>query len=325
MAGTEILVFSEQPSLLDQLLGEARRKADPLGWRVGILAWGQTADAGDMGAAGAHVVYQGQELENIQRSELVVGCLAEAIRQLQPRLILIGGTKLGMESAARLAERLGLAYAPWAVDFKVSAQPAEIAARCVLYIGAGLISYSFRSGPLILTAAANVFKPQSYSGQKAAVEKLKLPALPDGSSAIERKPKLAEGTGVEGARVIVDVGQGVRQKEDLGMVAELAQLLDGRMACSRPVASDRDWFPEWLGLSGRKAAPELCLTVGLSGAIQHIIGIRDSQVIAAVNSDEGAPIFNQADYGMVIDLYEFVPALIERIKARGIKPAHPSK
>jgi len=97
-------------------------------------------------------------------------------------------------------------------------------------------------------------------------------------------------------------------------------MLDGQLACSRPIASDRDWFPEWLGLSGAKIKPELCLTVGVSGAIQHIVGIRDSHLIAAVNTDEGAAIFSQADYGVVADLYEFIPALMERIKARSIHP-----
>jgi electron transfer flavoprotein alpha subunit len=105
------------------------------------------------------------------------------------------------------------------------------------------------------------------------------------------------------------------------MVQALADLLDGHMACSRPIASDRDWFPEWLGLSGAKIKPELCLTVGVSGAIQHIVGIRDSRLIAAVNTDEGAAIFSQADYGVVADLYEFLPALIERIKSRRVRPA----
>ena len=90
---------------------------------------------------------------------------------------------------------------------------------------------------------------------------------------------------------------------------------------SRPVSSDRDWLPEWLGLSGAKIKPELCLTLGISGAIQHIVGIRDSRVIAAVNNDEDAAIFTQADIGIVADLYEFLPALMERFKARGIRPA----
>jgi electron transfer flavoprotein alpha subunit len=77
---------------------------------------------------------------------------------------------------------------------------------------------------------------------------------------------------------------------------------------------------EWLGLSGAKIKPELCLTVGISGAIQHVIGIRDSRVVAAVNNDEDAAIFTQADIGVVADLYEFLPVLIERLRARGARP-----
>ncbi len=125
---------------------------------------------------------------------------------------------------------------------------------------------------------------------------------------------------LEEAKLVIDVGQGVKQRDDLQMIQSLADLLDGQLGCSRPIASDRDWFPEWLGLSGAKIKPELCLTVGISGAIQHIVGIRDSHLIAAVNMDENAPIFAQADYGVVADLYEFLPALIDRIKARGVRP-----
>jgi electron transfer flavoprotein alpha subunit len=126
---------------------------------------------------------------------------------------------------------------------------------------------------------------------------------------------------LEEAKTVVDVGQGVKAKEDLALIETMAALLDGQLACSRPVASDRDWFPEWLGLSGKKVAPELCLTVGVSGAIQHIVGIRDAHRIVAVNNDEGAGIFSQADYGIVADLYEFLPALQARLKARGARPA----
>ena len=87
------------------------------------------------------------------------------------------------------------------------------------------------------------------------------------------------------------------------------------------MSSDRDWFPEWLGLSGAKVKPELCLTIGVSGAVQHVVGIRDSRVIAAVNNDENAAIFAQADIGVVADLNEFLPVLMERLKSKGARPA----
>jgi electron transfer flavoprotein alpha subunit len=138
---------------------------------------------------------------------------------------------------------------------------------------------------------------------------------------IEDKEKMAAGRRLEDAPVIVDAGMGVKEREDLGMIEELAGLLGGQVACTRPVSSDRDWFPEWLGLSGAQLSPELCITVGVSGAIQHVIGIRDSKLIVAVDNDENSAMLMQADYGVNADLYEFLPALIEAIKARSISLA----
>jgi electron transfer flavoprotein alpha subunit len=105
------------------------------------------------------------------------------------------------------------------------------------------------------------------------------------------------------------------------MIEELATLLKGQVACTRPVSSDRDWFPEWLGLSGAQLSPELCITVGVSGAIQHMIGIRDSRLIVAVDNDTDSAMLTQVDYGVNVDLYQFIPALIEAIKARSVKKA----
>jgi electron transfer flavoprotein alpha subunit len=116
------------------------------------------------------------------------------------------------------------------------------------------------------------------------------------------------------------VGRGVKKIEDLEMLNVLANLLGGQLSCSRPVSSDRDWFPEWLGLSGAKVKPELCLTIGVSGAIQHVVGIRDSRVIACVNNDENAAIFAQADLGVVADLDEFLPVLVQRLQERDAHP-----
>lgn len=121
---------------------------------------------------------------------------------------------------------------------------------------------------------------------------------------------------MEDAQVVVDVGQGLRREEDLTMVRELADVLGGQVACTRPVSSERGWFPEWLGLSGRRVSPRLCITLGVSGAIQHFVGIRDSKVIVAVDSREDSAMLAQSDFGVLADLYEFVPALTQALKAR---------
>lgn len=320
MAQTEILVFSEQPALLAELLGEARRQADGQGWQVGVLPVGAAAAAAEtLGEAGADVVYLLPAGQADAQPETTLAALEQAARQFGAKVVLVGATKLGMETAPRLAERLGAAYAPWTVDFEVAA--GAVTAQCMLYAGAGLATYAFKPGPVVLTAAINAFAAQSEAGRPAQVESLAGPTAAPAVKLVERKAKQMGAASLEHAKAVVDVGQGVREHGDLAMITELADLLDGQLACSRPVASDRDWFPDWLGLSGKKVAPELCLTVGVSGAIQHIIGIRDSHLIVAVNADEGAPIFNQADYGVVADLYEFLPAFTERLKARGIRPA----
>jgi electron transfer flavoprotein alpha subunit len=119
------------------------------------------------------------------------------------------------------------------------------------------------------------------------------------------------------AKIIVCVGRGVEKKEDVELARELAQVLGGEVACSRPVAEELRWLPEevYLGISGKKVKPDLYVGVGVSGQIQHVTGIRDSKVIFAINKDENAPIFEAADYGIVGDLYQVVPKLIQELKS----------
>jgi len=317
MSSNTILVFSDKPAPVKELLGEARRQAASLGWAVAVVGLGKNASA--LADLGADVLYQ-VDVDD-RNPELVLSALHAAAEKAQPAVFLVGATKLGMEVAPRLAERLGTGYAAWVLGFEVDPGAQTTTAQCMLYTGTGVATYRFKPGAAILTVASGVFEPGPVEGQITDIITL------DGSMAgpkmtiLEYKPKPASGARIEEAHLVVDVGQGVKQREDLQMVQALADLLDGQLACSRPIASDRDWFPEWLGLSGAKIKPELCLTVGVSGAIQHIVGIRDSRLIAAVNTDEGAAIFTQADYGVVADLYEFLPALMDRIKARGIRPA----
>ena len=316
MSSNTILVFSEKPGLLGELLGKARQQADESGWTVAAITFNANGSA--LGEQGADVVYQYAADE--RNPEVVVAALTVAARLDQPGLCLIGATHLGMEVAPRLAERLDCGYAAWAAGFEMDANTQAITAQCMLYTGTGVATYQFKPGPVILTTAQGIFEPRSTARKTAAVTMVELPDSTPRMTILEYKPKPSSGIRLEEARLVVDVGQGMKQRDDLRMVQAVADLLDGQLACSRPIASDRDWFPEWLGLSGAKIKPELCLTIGISGAIQHIVGIRDSRLIAAVNNDENAAIFSQADYGVVADLYEFLPIFIERIKARGIHP-----
>jgi len=121
---------------------------------------------------------------------------------------------------------------------------------------------------------------------------------------------------IEVSDVLVVAGRGIKKEEDLKMVRELADLLGGQIACTRPMF-EAGWLEakRQIGLSGRTVRPRLIITCGVSGSIQFVAGMNNSEQIIAINNDENAPIFKTAHYGMVGDLYEIIPSLIEQIKA----------
>ena len=120
------------------------------------------------------------------------------------------------------------------------------------------------------------------------------------------------GTDLSSAKRIVAVGRGFRAEADLGLARDLAAALDAELACSRPVAEGVGWLPKdsYVGVSGQTVKPDLYVAVGVSGQLQHMAGVREARTIVAINNDEHAPIFAHADYGVVGDLYEVLPALV---------------
>lgn len=312
-----ILVSSDQPSLVAELVGKARQLADPLGWGVAVLPLNKL----DLIESGADLLYtlaDGTPLDG--NPETSTSALAAVIRETQPALVLVGATKHGMEVAPRVAERTGCGYGPWATQVSLDSA-CRTTAQCVLYSGQGMAAYQFKTSTTLLTVAAGVFKKPEIQPRPAQVVTVNVPLGAPRMTVIDYHPKSGGSSRIEEARVVVDVGQGLKTREDLALVESVAKWLDGQLACTRPVAADRDWFPEWLGLSGKKVSAELCLAVGISGAIQHVIGIRDSRVIVAVNNDENAGIFSQVDYGVVADLYAFLPIFLERMVTRKVRPA----
>jgi len=130
----------------------------------------------------------------------------------------------------------------------------------------------------------------------------------------EEKPKGK--VRIEDAELIVSVGRGFKKQDDLKLAFELAEILGAEVGCSRPIAADLKWLGEdhWVGLSGHKVRPKLYLAIGISGQPQHLAGIMESKVVVVVNNDPNAPFFKNCDYGVVEDLYKFVPALTKKLK-----------
>ncbi len=170
--------------------------------------------------------------------------------------------------------------------------------------------------PAIVLFIPRFAEPASPKGYEGRIVKLD---LEEGAERVlERRSKTVGAANLEDAEVIVGVGRGFKAREDLNMAFELARLLGGQVGCTRPIAADLKWLPEdhWIGISGKRVAPKLYLAVGISGSPQHMSGVQNAKIIVAVNKDKSAPIFKQADYGVVADLYQFLPILIDKLKSR---------
>jgi electron transfer flavoprotein alpha subunit len=143
-----------------------------------------------------------------------------------------------------------------------------------------------------------------------AVEGLPLPV-----TCVEPKDVVTEGHDLASAARVIGVGRGLRSEEDLALVDDLARVLGAEVACSRPVAEDLGWLPKdrYLGVSGRRIAPRLYLALGISGQLQHMIGVREAGTIVAINTDPMAPMIEDSDFSIIGDLKAVVPALIREL------------
>ncbi len=244
------------------------------------------------------------------------GALFNAVKKLydkkKPKVIIGYGTKNNRDALSRLA---GLYDLPMATDVigieygdtHVTYKRGFLSERA---IATEKIPY-----PAILLINAKVFEP--YTGEGAGnVEEL--PVEEDNVKLVEIKAKQLSGINLEEAEIIVGVGRGFKKKEDLELAFNLAKLLNAQVGASRPIAADYKWLPEdaWIGISGKRVAPKLYIAIGISGAPQHMAGVNNSKIIVAINKDKSAPIFKLADYGVVADLYQFLPVLIKKLQEK---------
>jgi electron transfer flavoprotein alpha subunit len=165
--------------------------------------------------------------------------------------------------------------------------------------------------PVAVTAGA--INATEMTAPQAPIEKVD--CTPQGIS-LQEKTQAQAASGIANAQRVVSMGRGVKAKKDIAIIADLATALNAEVGCSMPVADDLGWIQKdhYVGRSGQHITPMLYLAVGISGAAQHLEGIRGAKVVVAINNDPDASIFRRADYGIVGDLYEVVPALTEAIK-----------
>jgi len=311
MAG--IVVFSDNPNLLSQLLGKAAEIKADFGDVTAVVGPGGATDLGQFGAD-AVVSLQGDRLNEIV-AEDYADALEQVCSDVGPDLILIGSTKTSAGIAPRLAAKLKTGAVSEVTA--LTSEGGALKANRVVYGGNALGTFSFDGSPMIVMVPNNAFPVPEPDGSKTAAVTEKAVALGDPFTTIVNKvAKECSTVSLQDAEIIVGMGRGVKSKDDIKLIQDLADTLNAEVGCSRPIAADLKWMTDdhWVGLSGNKVKPRLYIAVGISGQIQHLAGMRDSDTIVAINNDKDAPIFQAADYGIVGDLYQVVPELIKAIK-----------
>jgi electron transfer flavoprotein alpha subunit len=314
--GKGVWAYSDSYDLMLEMLGKGREIADSLGAELAAVLIGSNVKekANELFRYGAEKVFMADNpaLASFQ-AEAYLGVLHNLMASYKPDALLIGSTRNGKPLAARLATRLNVGCVPDCFSLSVD-NKGRLAGQRITYGGNAVAKVALSVKPQIVTVPSRAFEkpePKERIGQVVSVD---VEVETAKTEIVETKPLQTSSVRIEEAEVIVSCGRGLEKKEDRVMLDDLSAVMCGQVGCSRPLAEDRKWFSEWVGLSGHKVKPKLYVACGISGVIQHVAGIRDAKVIVAINKDPEAPIFEVADYGVVGNLYEVLPALKEALK-----------
>jgi electron transfer flavoprotein alpha subunit len=298
-------------------VSEGARLASELGTECHAIVVGEGISddlASQLGAYGAAKVYRVEGPEGL--AQPVVDAMAAAIEAGGHEYALFGGGLLGFEIGAGLAARLDAGVCMEVTEVKV--QDGKLVARRPILQDSQVSDVHYRSRVGVIIGRLNAFEA-SESGGSAAVEDLAVDFQPHSLKArmVERGEQRGADVNIEDADILVAGGRGLGKKEGFDTLEQLAGALGGAVAATRAVV-DAGWYPyaAQIGQTGKTVAPKLYLAAGISGAIQHKVGMQGSENIVAINKDSNAPIFEFSDLGVVGDLNKIVPKLTEAVKAK---------
>lgn len=318
-----ILIFIEHKSgTLNKTSLEAIAAAQKLGGETGqgltavVLGSGAQPLAQDIAQYDlSKVVY----VDHAQLAEYTPDAYANAmehvVRAIDPQYVIMSHTYLVRDFAPKLAARFGKGMISDCIRMNVDGGKVTFTRRIFLgKLDADVVSDG--EAPLFVTFQSGSFRPdQAAKGSGASIQE-----MPVDVGQVRMKPEAPfqeskQAVDLSKADIIVAVGRGIKNKDNIALAEKLAEVLGGDLAASRPIC-DAEWLPidRQIGSSGQTVAPKLYIALGISGAIQHLVGMKNSQTIVAINKDPEAPIFDIADYGIVGDLFDALPVLTEEIR-----------
>ena len=319
----EIIVLAEhrRGELRDvtwEMLTKGRQLGESLGAEIGVALLGK--GVGQLAEAlkpKAHrvLVIEDHRLE-AYNSETYEKALSQLITERKPILTLIGHTAMGMDFAPSLAAHLKMPLATDCIGIDGTGESLSLTRQ--LYGGKVNATVSFlKRGPYMVTVRSGAFPALEKEALPGEIRELPSPLSDEGLA--RRFLQFVEAAvgevDITQADILVSVGRGIKEADNIPMVKELADAIGGTLSCSRPVV-DKKWLPKdrQVGTSGKTVKPKVYIAIGISGAFQHVAGMKGSGTVIAINKDPKAPIFGVATYGIVADLFKIVPVLREKIK-----------
>ena len=312
-----ILVLVEHDARsIDELSLQALALARALGEPVEAMLVGSAEAAGALGAHGVGTVHVAEDERLAAYAPAAwARCVTDLLERLEPSAVVAAGTNRGNEVLAHVAARLDLPFAANCTQV-VAGSPMRLTR--VRWGGSLLEEAALHGSPALLSVAPHTVAAATVDGADAPAIESFAPALDDADLLVqvaEHAETVTSGISLAEAKVIVSGGRGVGSAEGFGILEELAELLDAAVGCSRVVTS-AGWRPhtDQVGQTGTKVSPDLYIACGISGATQHIAGCKGAKKILAINSDAEAPILASADYAVIGDLTEIVPAITAELR-----------
>ena len=319
-----VLVVGEQrDGALNKMTLETVAAAQQMGADLSLPVYAAVFGKGASGAAGEIASSKLERVHVIEHdllNEYTADAAAIAVRQLvekhQPRIVLFPHTYQVRDYAPKVATAMGRLLVSDIIAHKVENGGLKLVRQ--LFQGKVNADVTFTGEPpFFASVQAGAYRADQRATGNAAVETFTPELKPEQvrSKPLELFRESARAVDLGAAEIIVSVGRGIKEPENLPLIEELAKVLHAEIAASRPIC-DNGWLPmeRQVGSSGQTVAPKMYLAVGISGAIQHLVGMKGSKTVVAINKDPEAPIFEIADYGIVGDLFQVVPALIEELK-----------
>lgn len=322
-----VWVFAEQregelQKVSLELLGEGRRVADKLGVKLTALLLGNNVEglANTLAEHGADEILVAED-KNLQHytTDAYTKVICDLVNERKPGILFVGATFIGRDLGPRIAARLSTGLTADCTSIDVEVEDGALLATRPAFGGNLMATIACpEHRPQMATVRPGVFEKVTTDPSKAKIEKVevKLSDADVRTKVVETVKTAKDIIDISEAKIIVAGGRGVGSKENFALLKELADVLGGVVAGSR-AAVEKGWIENayQVGQTGKTVKPSIYIACGISGAIQHVAGMQDSDMIIAINKDETAPIFQVADYGIVGDLNKVLPELIAQAKA----------